>query len=102
MPEDTKTSRIAASGGVGEITWQPKSRQTWVVDQVSVKADTVGGSAACAIYKNSSFITPLVPQGDAAVGPPPITLQPNDKLRVRWTSGTANEPIEATIIYDVK
>lgn len=97
---DVSASGVIAASGVGELVFKPTSRQSWVVQQVSIDAPNVGGAAACAVYRDNALITPMVPQADAAAGDPPIPVSTNQRLRVRWTAGVVGAQISAIVIYD--
>jgi hypothetical protein len=95
----TLNSTIAANG-TGRIRFRPTNRQDWRVDQVSVKATTVGGSASCEAQIDGAFITILVAQADTAAGDPPIMCRNGHNFDVLWSNGTVGAPLEATIFYD--
>jgi hypothetical protein len=99
VTDQARSGTVPASGTV-DLVFTPTAGQNWVVRQVSIDAANVGGSASCALYRDSNFISPLVPQGDAAVEPPPINVNNGHRLIVRWTAGTVGATVNAFIIYD--
>jgi len=100
MQTDLAISGRVAASGTGTLTVRPTRGQTWTVRQVSIEAPDVGFSSSCAVYKNGSAISPLVPQMDAAAGEPPIILHPSDVMTIVWTGGTSQALLKALITYD--
>lgn len=96
----------AASGQVeadGTLTVEfgPESpNYRWSVSQVSVRLDSAPVGAVCNIFKNTNFVTAVIPTGDAAGGDPPVPLWPMDKIRVVWQNCTPNTYGEVYYVYD--
>lgn len=86
----------------GDLTlaWRSQGRQTWTVQQVSVSMPTAPAGATCNIYKNGNLISPLVPNGDAASGDPPVVQRPPDRISVVWTNCTPGDLGSIFVIYD--
>jgi len=94
----TVTGTIDANGR-GVLTIQPRSRQTWVVSQVTPEAPT-SGSTTGALRKNGALVSPFLATGDVIADAPPVLLHTGDRLTVEWTGATPGEPIAAYVIYD--
>lgn len=83
------------------ITFGPESpNYTWSVAQVSIRMEDAPVGAVCNIFKNTNFITAVIPTGDAAGGDPPIPLWPFDKIRVVWENCTPLASGEVYYVYD--
>lgn len=105
MPDRRYGAAIAADG-TATITITPAGAQGWTVRQVSVEmqdgtAASVPGEATCVMRKNGALVTVLIAQGDAAVEPPAVSLQPGDVLTIEWANGTAGNVCSAFVIFDV-
>jgi hypothetical protein len=104
MPDQRYGATIAADG-TATITVRP-SGAGWIVRQVSNElaagsAVSVPGEAVCEMRKNGAFITALIAQGDAAVEPPAVQLQPADELTVEWANGSPGNVCSVFVIYDL-
>jgi hypothetical protein len=88
-------------GGTATVTFRsPSNRSVYTVQQVSVEYDNAPIGCACVVRKNNSFITPMVPTGDAASGDPPIVLRGNDQMTVTFTGATNGDIVNVFIIFD--
>lgn len=96
----------ADANGDATVTVRPSGTQPWRVDQVSVEmvrtdGAAVSGTATCLLRSNGGYVSPLVAQGDAAQGPPSITLGPTDYLTIEWAGANSGDICKATILYEV-
>lgn len=99
----TPPSAVVDATGTGIVSWRTTGRQTWVQDQITTKADLVGGGARCEIQKNGNRVTLMIPTGDTADGDPPVICGPNDTMRVIWTGGVVGATVSVTWVhYTVK
>lgn len=89
-----------APGGTATVEIFPTGTIAWDVTQVSVRMRNAPAGAACELLVNGVFETFLVASGDAAVTPPPILLQPGDRITVAWTSCTPGDTGTVLIHYD--
>ena len=96
--DQTLTGTTDANGNC-TLTFIPKNRQNWRVDQCSGYAPDVGGSAQCVIYRDYVFVCEVVPQA-FATEPPSINVRNGSKFRVVWSSCLPNKSVQATIFYD--
>ena len=85
------------SGNV-ELVFYADRALTGAVQQVSVSADNIGGSASCAVYRENVAISPLVPEGRCAAGDPPVPVRLGQRLRVAWVGCTPGGVVRAIII----
>jgi hypothetical protein len=90
------------AGGTGTITIQSGSRETWIVNQVSVELAGAPSGSTCDLRLNNDLVTLLVPQGDAATGDPPVRLLPSDALTINWAGCTAGTVGRALVLYEVE
>lgn len=93
-------ARVAAAGTASCALIVSSPRVFYVVRQVSIMAPNVGGSASAGLYRDGMLITPMVAQGDAAAGDPPIDVRPGQTLSVDWTGATSGAQCDALFIYD--
>lgn len=105
MP-DRRYGGTVAADGTATIRVRTTGTDGWTVRQVSVEmtagtAASVPGAATCVMRKNGALVTVLIAQGDAAVEPPAVGLQPGDELTLEWAAGTAGNLVGAFVIYDV-
>lgn len=103
---DRRYAAVVAVDGTATITVAPTGAQGWTVHQVSVEmqpgsAAKVPGEAVCEMRKNGAFVTELIAQGDAAVEPPAIDLQPGDEITVAWANGASGNICSAFVVYEV-
>lgn len=100
MADTSYTSPPAAGSPVTTtITVRPTNNRAWTITQISVEMNSVTAGATCTVRKNGSFITNMVPNGDAADGTP-VVLQPVDALTITWSGVTAGNVGKATILYE--
>jgi len=101
---DSSYSGTVPTGGALTITIRAMSRQTWVMQQVSVAMDTTGvasaGSAVCVLKKNGVLVSPLVATADAASGDPPVVIRGSDKMTVEWTGAPVGARCSVFIVYE--
>lgn len=97
---DQARSGVIGAAGTATLTFQPTGGQNWVVSQVSISAPTVGASATCVVNRDGYLITPMVPQGDAAAGDPPIVVRNGQRLTVVWGAAVVGAGVQALVIYD--
>lgn len=90
---------VVAAAGTATITYM-FGRNTATVTQVSVDAPNVGGGASAGVYLNDSLITPLVPQGDAATGDPPVIIRPGNSLKIKYFGAAPGALIQTLVFYD--
>lgn len=95
-----RTSGVVDANGRLELTLLGRASQPIRVTQVTVEMGAGGNTAACTVRFNGSLISPMVPTGDAAVGEPPIWLQPGDVLSAVWEGATPGETGVMLAIYD--
>lgn len=91
---------VAADGTATILLTVSATRVLYRVTQVSTMADAVGDAASCALYRDGMRITPMVAQGDAAGGDPPIDVRPGQRMTVEWLAGTPGAVVDALFIYD--
>lgn len=105
MPE-LRLNGAAPASGVVSLPVRPTGTLPWRVTQVSVEmvrtdSALVSGSATCVMRKNGALVTPLVAQGDAAGGDPPVYLQMSDELTIEWAGANLGDICRALVIYDL-
>lgn len=96
---DQPYSTTVGSDGRATIKVRPPSLVPWIVQQVSVEMAAAPVGATCVLRKNGTFITPLIPTGDAADGTP-VDISQSDTLTIEWSGCTPGEAGTALIIYD--
>jgi hypothetical protein len=89
-----------AGGGTAEIQIRTRTNRDWTVSQISIEMATAVAGAVCTMRKNGTFVTYLVPNGDAAGGDPPILLRAVDVITITWTGVTNGVVGKAFVIYD--
>lgn len=100
MAYGEKTYSAVAAGNTATVSVKTTTNRAWTVQQVSIEMDTATAGAKCTMRKNGTFVTLLVPNGDAAGGDPPIVIQPVDEITVTWT-GVSNGAVgKVFVIYD--
>ena len=99
IDKQPKTGVIAADG-TGRLSWSPTRGQNWVIQQVSISAPNVGGSATCEFFINNNSLGPLVAQSDNASGAPYVPCHNGETFSVRWNAGTVGAQINGVILYD--
>jgi len=92
-------SATVAANGIATVNIRPDRLQTWRVDQVSVQLASAPLGSTCTLTVNGSFVTLLVPNGDAAAGDPSITLQTGDVMTVQWTGCSPGTVGKVFILY---
>jgi protein involved in polysaccharide export with SLBB domain len=95
------TAGQADALGVLELVFRGRSSQPVKVTQVTCEMEA-GAGAACSVRVNGALISPMVPTGDAAVGEPPVRLQPGDELTVRWTGAPPGATGRMVVIYEIE
>lgn len=91
---------LAADGTASISFSHNKVGLVWIVSQIGVQTTVVNPGSTVKIYLNGFFVSgSAVGSGDAASGPPAITLHSSDILRCDWTGGTAGTSALATIMY---
>ncbi len=97
--QDITYPAIVGSDGRAVVTVWPGNLDRWTISQVSIEMPNAGGGAVCVLRKNRSFVTFLIPTGDAAGGDPPIVVGPSDRMTVEWTNCNPGDAGEVTIFY---
>lgn len=82
------------------ITIRPTAGVPWLVRQISSAMETAPSGAGCMLRKVGTFVTALVPTGDAAGGDPPVQLNPGDNMTVEWTDCTPGDVGTVLVFYD--
>lgn len=100
MADFRASATVAADGTASCVLTVSSPRVYYVVSQVSVMAPDVGGAASAGLYRDDMLITPLVPQGDAAAGDPPIDVRPGQRLTVDWAGGDQGAVCNALFMYE--
>lgn len=100
VADDAFTARVSAAGTATVTFKTPSNRAVYTVTQVSVEYATAPIACTCTLRKNGSFITLMVPTGDAAGGDPPVVLRGNDQMTVTFTGGTPGDIVNVFILYD--
>lgn len=90
------------AGGTGTITIQTGSRQTWIIQQVSIELAGAPSGSTADLRHNGDLVTLMVAQGDAATGDPPVRILPSDALTVNWAGCTPNTIGRALVLYEVE
>jgi len=90
---------VDANGNL-TLSWRPQGRQTWTVQQISINMPNAPAGATCKVTKNGSLISPLVPNGDVASGPPAVVQRPPDTLAVVWANCTPGDLGSVFVILD--
>lgn len=98
--DDTFTARVAANGQAVVRFKVPNNRITYTVKQVTVEYASAPIACTCAVRKNTSLVTFMIPTGDAAGGDPPIVLNQSDVMTVTFASATPGDTVQVTIFYD--
>lgn len=80
-----------------ELVYRPRASGVIDLDQVTNEM-SAGVGAACSLRHNGNLHSPLVPTGDAAAGPPTLTLDPGDEASVVWT-GAPPGAIGTAVFY---
>lgn len=98
---DRSYSAIVAANGTAVVTIRPEDGiNTWRVTQISAENPGAPAGSTCEIRKNGSFISALIPTGDAAGDDPAVILQPSDSLTVTWTLCTPGQVCKVFAFYD--
>ena len=100
MPIETKA--VTATGGSASVLISHNlSQMVRVVSQISVGSTPVRGGVTANIQYNGSQITSTAvgSGGDAASGPPSLTLYAGDLITVTWNGVLAGDTCTATSVY---
>jgi hypothetical protein len=100
LAELVMTGVVPAAATTLTLTIKPTRRQSWTVQQVSCEMESAPAGATCALRKNGTLITPLVPTGDAAAGDPPVPLRAGEVMTVKWSGVTAGLLGRIIVLYD--
>lgn len=102
MPRNPGVSQSATvnASGAATITVTPTGAYPWTVDQVSTEYPTAPSGCVCSLRRNGSQVSNLVATGDVADGPPPVVLNPGDRMTIEWTGATAGQTVKAWYTYD--
>lgn len=95
-----EATQSADANGDLTIVVRAQARQRWTVNQVSIECDDAPGGAICNLRKNGKLVSPLVPNGDAAGGDPPVKIAGSDQLTIEWTGLDPGDVGQVLIIYD--
>lgn len=99
LPKRQPLSGITNSAGVCRIVFKVPGQVAWEVSQITVEMRTAPFGAVAALRVNGSLVTPLVPNGDAAAGDPPLPVYPGDEVTIEWTGCTPGDQGKALLIY---
>jgi hypothetical protein len=97
--DTTQQGEVDASGAL-TLTFDTGGQLNWIVSQVSIEMEDAPAGAECRLRKNQTFVTFLIPTGDAAGGDPPLFLRPGELMTVEWTGCTPGIQGKAFVIYE--
>jgi hypothetical protein len=97
---DISRDGVIPASGTLEIRFQPRSRQRWVAQQISITAPNVGSAAVGNVYRDRQFVSFFIPTGDMVGDVPYLPLSTGQTLRVIWTNATPGATVHATLYYD--
>lgn len=100
--QDQTYPALVGPDGRAVVTVWPGNLDRWTISQVSAIMASAPAGATCVLKKNKSFITLMVPTGDAAGGDPPIVVGPSDRMTIEWGNCTPGDSGEVTIFYTVE
>ncbi len=93
-------STTVAADGTAVIRIRPGGLYPWNVTQVTAENKDAPAGATCSLRRNGFLVTPLVPNGDAGAGDPPVPIDPQDDLTVEWAGCTPGQLVRALIFFD--
>lgn len=99
LPKRATFSAIADAAGVAEIRFTTGGRVAWEVSQVTIECLDAPFGAVAALRVNDVLVTPLVPNGDAAAGDPPLPVRPGDVVSIRWEGLTVGIQGRVLVMY---
>jgi len=99
LPKRQPLSGITAASGVCTIRFKVPGQVAWQVEQITIEMPTAPFGAVASLRVNGSLVTPLVPNGDAAAGDPPLPVYPGDEVVIEWTGCTPGDQGKALLIY---
>ena len=99
MPDETYPATVGANGRA-KVTIKPTENVLWIVSQVSVEIAAAPVGATCTLRKNGTFISALIPTGDAAGGDPPIPVTQSNQMTVEWAGCTPGQTGTVFVVYD--
>ena len=85
-----------AADGTATIRWRTQAKQTWDIEQITTKADSVGFGATCEVRKNGNRVTLMIPTGSTAGQPPAVRQSPSDVMDVHWSGAVVGARVEVT------
>jgi len=71
----------------------------WSIEQITIEMPDAPFGAVASLRVNGSLVTPLVPNGDAAAGEPPLPVFPGDEVVIAWEGVTVGLQGKALLIY---
>jgi len=101
LPKRQPLSAVADAAGNCEITFKIPGQVAWEVSQITIEMPDAPFGAVASLRVNGSLVTPLVPNGDAAAGDPPLPVYPGDSVEIAWTGVAPGTQGKALLIYRV-
>lgn len=99
LPKRMPLSAVANAAGVCTIRFGITGQVAWQVDQITIEMPDAPFGAVAALRVNDVLVTPLVPNGDAAAGEPPLPVYPGDVVTIEWSGVTPQTQGKALVIY---
>lgn len=99
LPERSTFSAIANAAGTATVTFRVPGQVGWQVEQITIEMPNAPFGATAALRLNDSLVTPMIPNGDAAAGDPPLPVFPGDVVTVQWLGATPGDQGKVLVIY---
>ena len=99
LPQRQSLSAITDAAGVCNVTFRVPGQVAWQVEQITIEMPNAPFGATARLEVNDSLVTPMIPNGDAAAGDPPLPVFPGDIVEVIWSGATPGEQGRVLLIY---
>lgn len=99
LPKRQSLSGTADANGDCLIRFKVPGQTPWSIEQITIEMLDAPFGAVASLRVNGSLVTPLVPNGDAAAGDPPLPVYPGDLVEIAWEGVTVGAQGKALLIY---
>ena len=96
--KEPKVTTIAADG-TASVTFTPKQRQAWQVNQIAISSTSVLTTTATVTHNGLFDCQTQSGNADTCMGP--LVIVGPDTLTVTWTNGTPNAQCTAVVDFSV-
>jgi hypothetical protein len=99
LPRRLPLSGIVDAAGECVVSFRTAGQVAWEVSQITIEMPGAPAGSTAALRVNDTLITPLIPNGDAAAGDPPLPVYPGDVVSIEWSGATPLDQGKVLVIY---